>query len=843
RERAKSRPSLSDRTIESLQNLPSTPRANRRSSFFSHLESPRGLPPRPASALSRNGSSHSRPGTSDGNFSQRMKVASPAKRITASAKPASRTVDHRATLPTPQRRSVSTSFTAKLQARRDDVPPVPNLPSHMKQGTVPAASLRGQTNSKPLNGSNTLVTRTPRSRPTLEGAFERADAKGPSLNRTPIKSQKPSTPSKGGAPSSSAALREQIAAAKAAARKQQAKHDSPQQADFDHSEASSHADPFNQAHEDNMHILRNRIRTAWTDGKLNIAGIDLQQIPDEVLRMYDPKVLEDANINWAEVIDLTKLVAADNELASLGDDVFPDGAAAEDDANSPFGGLETLDLHGNLLQSLPVGLRRLERLTTLSLAHNKLENSCLNVIVQITTLKDLRLGHNQLSGHLPATVSRLSQLEHLDLQSNRLLGLPESLRELSMLKVLHVSSNQLTTVPMDALEQVPLIELDVSGNALIGSLFPPDCSSAHATLRTLSVANNSLAALTFSDALDLPRLQSLDVTNNHLTALPSVAGWTELVTIAAGENKMQELPEGFVTLPSLRTANFTSNELRLLDPELARMDNLQTLILAANPLREKKYLSMSAADIKHDLIGKLEPESVEDGAVSAVEAAGGSADATSKAFSWALKARNVLDLAGKVLSDDINDGLGSFLQSNEVWELHVNTNRLTVVPPALWLAQDLRILDVSHNTFGPDYLVSDLELPALQELTVSHCGLTTLEPLMSQLSAPALTRLDITANRLTGPVPKLRTVFLSLETLLAGEAKFTSVSADAIRGLHTVNLANNDLQALPAQIGLLWDEGLRNLEVGGNAFRVPSYRVLEKGTEATLRWLRDKLPA
>ena len=61
--------------------------------------------------------------------------------------------------------------------------------------------------------------------------------------------------------------------------------------------------------------------------------------------------------------------------------------------------------------------------------------------------------------------------------------------------------------------------------------------------------------------------------------------------------------------------------------------------------------------------------------------------------------------------------------------------------------------------------------------------------------------------------------------------------------MHTVNLSSNNIESLPAEIGLLWDEGLRNLEVGSNAFRVPNYRILEKGTEATLRYLRDKLPA
>jgi len=79
--------------------------------------------------------------------------------------------------------------------------------------------------------------------------------------------------------------------------------------------------------------------------------------------------------------------------------------------------------------------------------------------------------------------------------------------------------------------------------------------------------------------------------------------------------------------------------------------------------------------------------------------------------------------------------------------------------------------------------------------------------------------------------------------LFAGDNKFGSVTAEALRGLHAVNLASNDIEALPAEIGMLWEEGLRNLEVGGNLFRVPGYRVLEKGTESTLRWLREKLPA
>jgi Leucine-rich repeat (LRR) protein len=106
-----------------------------------------------------------------------------------------------------------------------------------------------------------------------------------------------------------------------------------------------------------------------------------------------------------------------------------------------------------------------------------------------------------------------------------------------------------------------------------------------------------------------------------------------------------------------------------------------------------------------------------------------------------------------------------------------------------------------------------------------------------------LDSINITQNRLTGAIPALRSFYPALKTLLAADNKFTKLSAESLRGMHTVNLSSNNIESLPAELGLLWDEGLRNLEVGSNAFRVPNYRILEKGTEATLRYLRDKLPA
>ncbi|KAK5740625.1 hypothetical protein LTR17_004430 [Elasticomyces elasticus] len=915
RDRNKPRPSLSERTMESLQTLPSTPSAKdrRRSSFFAPVESPMGPPLRPASSLSRNGSNiSSRPGTSDGSLTKpsATRPASPAKtRAPGSAKPASKVngtglgFGFAPASANGKRRSVSTALTlngggshgfgngngmGQMGPPRSPSPakrPIPNgngsvggrSPSPAKRsapiingsvgGRSPSPSKRpaptttngtsGRSPSKPLAGSKTLSARPSNPRagladlfgPRVHGTAPTASAKVGGGER---KTKPSGTPAKRVAsnPTSSTALREQIAAAKAAARKEKAKMDSPQQADrgqqFEDFSGTT-ADPFNLAPKDPKHVLRNRIKAAWTDGKLNIAGLTLKSIPDEVLGMFDAKAMETAGVNWAEVVDLTKLLAADNELEDLGNGVFPDRAAetwAEADGEgmgtSPFGGLEVMDLHGNHLGSLPMGMRRMERLTKLDLSHNKLENGCLEIVADISSLRELRLGHNNLSGNFPSTVcGGLRGLEVLDLKANRLLSLPDAMRELVGLRVLDVGGNQLTTLPMEALQMLPLLELDAGSNALIGSLFPLGGVGGHETLQVLNIANNSLAALTFSGEVGFPRLKVLDVTNNHFTGLPAMGGWTELATLTAGDNKITEIPEGFTGLRKLRTVNLTGNELRLLDPEIARMESLEVLILAANPMREKKYLSMTTADIKKDLRSKLEPE---DDEVSEPETVIGPTGSHLGASMWAVQGNGVLDLASLKLSDDVNDRLGSTLRTEEVRELRLQCNALTSVPPALWLGQDLRILDLSNNPFrSEDYFSAELELPVLQELNLSHCRLATLEPLMSQLTAPALRTINLTANKLSGAVPVLRQTYPALTTLHARDNRFESVTADALRGFVTVDLGGNSLQGLPAELGLLWDEGLRHLDVSGNAFRVPNYQVLGKGTEAVCRWLKGRI--
>ena len=169
---------------------------------------------------------------------------------------------------------------------------------------------------------------------------------------------------------SSLALREQIRAAKAA-RLSSGKQEAPADTipDFD---PGQFKDPFNTKPKDERSLIRKRVDTARSDGRLNVSAMGFKDIPDEVLKMYDYDFNKDTDVAWNEVVDLTRFIAADNEIETIPDAVFPDvngdSYNEDDDAATPkFGGIEVLDLHGNNLFDVPMGLRRLECLTSLNL--------------------------------------------------------------------------------------------------------------------------------------------------------------------------------------------------------------------------------------------------------------------------------------------------------------------------------------------------------------------------------------------------------------------------------------------------------------------------------------------
>lgn len=660
---------------------------------------------------------------------------------------------------------------------------------------------------------------------------------------------------------SSSALRETIAKAKAARKaaavKEETENPAPQFKPIDTLESIEVDDPFNQLPKGSINaVIRKRVEGARTSGTLNIAALSLKEIPKEVITMYefDP----DAS-NWFENVDLVKFIAADNDLEEVSDATFPDLEPVDIDPDSDergpqFGGLETLDLHGNVLRRLPLGLRRLHELRFLNLSNNSLDMEQIQVIMEISSLVDLKLANNQLSGPLSPDVGRLHQLEALDLRGNALTALPEELAQLTCLKSLDVGENQLTSLPFKALSQVSLRTLNAPKNSLEGTLIPSSVDRME-HLQSLNIANNVVETFAANEMLALPNIQNLYLGVNRIKRLPCVSSWQSLLILSAEDNSLAELPAGFVELKVLKSVDFTGNDFTRLDEKIGLMPALSSFKIANNPLRERKLLSMTSDEIMQDLRNRCEPDpqdTDDEGSVATQFTLAPETPALESA--WRIRPGGVLDRSYSDLATLEADKL-EMINAADVRCLYLQHNAIRCLPLSAlsMLAQGLVDLDLSHNPLNTaDLIPSPLELPKLQSLNLSAAGLTSLDSLLANLQVRSLTFLDVSTNRLKGPLPHIRQFFPELKTFLASDNQIASLKFEAVQGLQVLDISNNDIDYLPPKIGLLgversprnWGNGsaLRRFEVAGNRFRVPRWQTVAKGTDAVLEFLKEHIP-
>lgn len=169
-------------------------------------------------------------------------------------------------------------------------------------------------------------------------------------------------------PKKKMSLRETIAAAKAAAKKQAMAAGSPAVAGAASLDSFNFdiADPFNTGAGQSMgaSMLKKRIRSARSDGRLNVSNMELKAIPKEVYDMYkagsDDE--DDDGPKWYESAEMKRIILADNEIEAI-----------EEHFAEVFGGLQSIDVCIDLLYKQNMVIRHL---LTLFKAHN----NCLTAV-------------------------------------------------------------------------------------------------------------------------------------------------------------------------------------------------------------------------------------------------------------------------------------------------------------------------------------------------------------------------------------------------------------------------------------------------------------------------------
>lgn len=149
----------------------------------------------------------------------------------------------------------------------------------------------------------------------------------------------------------------------------------------------------------------------------------------------------------------------------------------------------------------------------------------------------------------------------MDLQRNALTSLPDALADLVRLRILKLTENKFKSLPFETLRRLPLIEIFAAKNNLTGTLFAEEVDELPA-LQVLDVTANALTSLDVSGTLKLPSLHQLSCSCNRLTKLPNLESWVSLITIAAEDNNIDLIPEGFTLLSKIKNVDFNGNNLR-----------------------------------------------------------------------------------------------------------------------------------------------------------------------------------------------------------------------------------------------------------------------------------------
>ncbi|XP_028853354.1 fibromodulin a [Denticeps clupeoides] len=235
----------------------------------------------------------------------------------------------------------------------------------------------------------------------------------------------------------------------------------------------------------------------------------------------------------------------------------PDGAL--DNATN----LVWLMLHENRLASGKVGKRafsKLQNLDRLYLNHNQLGSVPAGLP---RSLRQLRLDNNRISAVPPDAFEGMSNLTVLLLHNNAIQDVGGALAGLRSLTLLDVSSNQLQKVPESLPEM--LHQLYLESNAI--QAIPGDFPARFRQLQYIRISHNQLTDKSIPpNAFNVSGLVELDLSYNKLERIPTVS--TSLEHLYLQANQIKEFSIGsfcsvvdIVSFSRLKVLRLDGNEI------------------------------------------------------------------------------------------------------------------------------------------------------------------------------------------------------------------------------------------------------------------------------------------
>ncbi|KAK1366750.1 plant intracellular Ras-group-related LRR protein 6-like [Heracleum sosnowskyi] len=219
-----------------------------------------------------------------------------------------------------------------------------------------------------------------------------------------------------------------------------------------------------------------------------------------------------------------------------------------------------LDLSGMCLKSLPNPSINLALISHLKLSNNNLQSIPESLTARLLNVLVLDVHSNQLTT-LPNSIGCLSKLKILNVSGNLLQSLPATIENCRSLEELNANFNMLTKVTDTiGFELINLKKISLNSNKLA---FLPSSTSHLTNLCILDARLNCLRSLP-DDLENLINLQVLNVSQNfqYLTTLPySIGLLISLVELDISYNTISTLPDSMGCLKSLQKLSVEGNPL------------------------------------------------------------------------------------------------------------------------------------------------------------------------------------------------------------------------------------------------------------------------------------------
>ncbi|KAI9123261.1 hypothetical protein K1719_006150 [Acacia pycnantha] len=232
--------------------------------------------------------------------------------------------------------------------------------------------------------------------------------------------------------------------------------------------------------------------------------------------------------------------------------------------------LQIVDLSGLSLESLPTPSLNFALICKLNLYCNNLQEIPESLTARLLNIVALDVHSNQLRS-LPNSIGCLSKLKLLNISGNLIEFLPKTIENCRALEELNANFNKLSVLPETiGFELINLKKLSVNSNKL---LFLPHSTSHLTALRVLDVRLNCLRALP-DDLENLVNLETLNVSQNfqYLETLPYSTGLLlNLVELDVSYNKIKSLPDSIGCLKKLMKLSVEGNPLVSPPPEVVEL--------------------------------------------------------------------------------------------------------------------------------------------------------------------------------------------------------------------------------------------------------------------------------